>query len=42
MIRYQECLNLKWDRQDLENVSWSLAELAVLAATERQADRQVR
>ncbi|MCA9877920.1 MAG: hypothetical protein KC442_09060, partial [Thermomicrobiales bacterium] len=29
---YQECLALNWAAQDLENVSWSLAGLALIAA----------
>ena len=42
MILYQECLSLNWDRQDLENVSWSLAGLAVVAAADGQLDLAVR
>ena len=42
MILYQECLSLNWDRQDLENVSWSLAGLAVIAAADGQLDLAVR
>ena len=34
-ILYQECLVLNWDRRDLENVSWSLAGLALIAADEQ-------
>ena len=36
MALYQECLALNWDHQDLENVSWSLAGLAVIAAAQEQ------
>ncbi len=42
MTLYQECLSLNWDRQDLENVSWSLAGLAVIAAADGQLDLAVR
>ena len=42
MVLYQECLSLNWDRQDLENVSWSLAGLAVIAASDGQLDLAVR
>ncbi len=42
MILYQECLALNWDGQDLENVSWSLAGLALIAATDGHMDQAVR
>jgi len=42
MILYQECLTLNWDRQDLENVSWSLAGSAVIAAADGRLDLAVR
>jgi predicted ATPase/DNA-binding CsgD family transcriptional regulator len=42
MILYQECLSLNWDRQDLENISWSLAGLAHIAATDGQGEQAVR
>ncbi len=42
MILYQKCLSLNWDRQDLENVSWSLAGLAIIAATDGQGEQAVR
>jgi hypothetical protein len=32
MSRYQECLRLNWNRRYLEDVSWSLAGLALVAA----------
>jgi tetratricopeptide (TPR) repeat protein len=41
MILYQECLSLNWDRQDLENVSWSFTGLAIIAATDGQGNRQL-
>jgi hypothetical protein len=31
---YQECLAFNWEHQDLENVSWSLAGLAMIAASQ--------
>ncbi|HEU5434141.1 MAG TPA: LuxR C-terminal-related transcriptional regulator [Thermomicrobiales bacterium] len=39
---YQECLSLNWAAQDLENVSWSLAGLAIVLASEGQVDQAVR
>ena len=42
MLLYQECLAVNWDRQDLENVSWSLAGLSVIAAGDGQLDLAVR
>ncbi|MDQ3221986.1 MAG: LuxR C-terminal-related transcriptional regulator, partial [Gemmatimonadota bacterium] len=41
MRLYQECLSLNWDGQDLENVSWSLAGLAFIAAIDGQAEQAV-
>ena len=40
--RYQECLAVNWDRQDLENVSWSLAGLALVADADGRAEQAVR
>ncbi len=37
-ILYQECLRFNWDRQYLEDVSWSLAGLALVAATDGQVE----
>jgi non-specific serine/threonine protein kinase len=34
MLLYQECLGINWEQQDLENVSWSLSGLAVIAASQ--------
>ena len=42
MSLYQECLSLNWDRQDLENVSWSLTGLALIAATDGQVEQAAR
>ena len=42
MMLYQECLSLNWDRQDLENVSWSLTGLAIIAATDGQVEQAAR
>src|SRR5918993_58200 len=42
MIHYQECLSFNWDRQYLEDVSWSLAGLALIAATDGQVERAAR
>ena len=42
MILYQECLSVNWERQDLENVSWCLTGLAVIAAADGQANLAVR
>jgi predicted ATPase/DNA-binding CsgD family transcriptional regulator len=39
IMLYQECLSLNWDRQDLENVAWSLAGLAVIASSDGQLER---
>jgi non-specific serine/threonine protein kinase len=39
---YQECLALNWDARDLENVSWSLAGLALIAAADGQLDQAAR
>ncbi len=36
---YQECLALNWEHRDFENVSWSLAGLAVNVAAQAQADQ---
>lgn len=38
---YQECLSLNWAAQDLENVSWSLAGLALIAAADGHWDQAV-
>jgi non-specific serine/threonine protein kinase len=42
MILYQECLSFNWERQNLEDVSWSLAGLALVAASDGQAEQAVR
>jgi predicted ATPase/DNA-binding CsgD family transcriptional regulator len=42
MVLYQECLSFNWDRQYLEDVSWSLAGLALVAATDGQVEQAVR
>jgi predicted ATPase/DNA-binding CsgD family transcriptional regulator len=42
LARYQECLSLNWDVQDLENVSWSLSGMALIADADGQADQAVR
>ena len=42
MRLYQECLALNWDRQDRENIAWSLAGLALIAATDGQMDEAAR
>ena len=42
MTLYQECLRFNWDRQYLEDVSWSLAGLALIAATDGQVEQAVR
>lgn len=42
MTLYQECLRLNWERQDLENVAWSLAGLALVAITGEQVDLAAR
>lgn len=38
MSLYQDCLRLNWDRKDTENVSWSLAGLAMIALNDGNAD----
>ena len=42
MARYQECLSLNWDRQDLENVAWSLVGLAIIAHEDEETERATR
>jgi predicted ATPase/DNA-binding CsgD family transcriptional regulator len=42
MTRYQECLSLNWDRQDRENVAWSLAGLAIIASSDDQVNEAGR
>jgi DNA-binding CsgD family transcriptional regulator len=42
MILYQECLSFNWERQYLEDVSWSLAGLALVAVTDGQVEQAVR
>jgi len=42
MTLYQECLSFNWERQYLEDVSWSLAGLALIAATDGQVEQAVR
>jgi predicted ATPase/DNA-binding CsgD family transcriptional regulator len=42
MLLYQECLSSNWDRQDLENVSWSLAGLALIAASDGELEQAIR
>lgn len=42
MRLYQECLSFNWDQQYLEDVSWSLAGLALVAATDGQVEQAVR
>lgn len=42
MSLYQECLALNWDRQDLENVAWSLVGLAIIAHSDGQMDEAAR
>jgi DNA-binding CsgD family transcriptional regulator len=42
MTLYQECLSLNWDRQDRENIAWSLAGLAIIASTDGQVDEAGR
>ncbi len=41
-LLYQECLSVNWDRQDLENVSWGLAGLAMIAAADGHLEQGVR
>jgi DNA-binding CsgD family transcriptional regulator len=42
MILYQECLSFNWDRQYLEDVSWSLAGLALVSASDGNVEQAVR
>lgn len=42
MILYQECLSFNWERQYLEDVSWSLAGLALVASMDGQVDQSAR
>jgi non-specific serine/threonine protein kinase len=42
MVLYQECLAVNWKRQDLENVSWSLAGLSVIAASQARLEEASR
>jgi DNA-binding CsgD family transcriptional regulator len=42
MTHYQECLRFNWERQYLEDVTWSLAGLALIAATDGQVEQAVR
>jgi non-specific serine/threonine protein kinase len=42
MRLYQECLSLNWDRQDLENVAWSLVGLAIIAHADGQVEQAAR
>jgi len=42
MSLYQECLKFNWERQYLEDVTWSLAGLALIAATDGQVEQAVR
>jgi tetratricopeptide (TPR) repeat protein len=42
MRLYQECLVLNWEQHYLEDVSWSLAGLALVTATDGQMDPAVR
>ena len=42
MTLYQECLRFNWERQYLEDVTWSLAGLALIAATDGQVEQAVR
>ncbi len=42
MTLYQECLRFNWDRQYLEDVSWSLAGLALIAASDGEVEQAVR
>jgi len=42
MTHYQECLSFNWDRQYLEDVTWSLAGLAIIAAKDGQVEQAVR
>jgi predicted ATPase/DNA-binding CsgD family transcriptional regulator len=39
---YQTCLSLNWERQDLENVAWSLVGLAIIADSDGQLDEAAR
>jgi predicted ATPase/DNA-binding CsgD family transcriptional regulator/tetratricopeptide (TPR) repeat protein len=42
MTLYQECLRFNWDRQYLEDVSWSLAGMALVTAGDGQVEQAVR
>jgi predicted ATPase/DNA-binding CsgD family transcriptional regulator len=42
MRLYQECLRVNWDRQYLEDVAWSMAGLALIAAADGEAEQAVR
>jgi predicted ATPase/DNA-binding CsgD family transcriptional regulator len=42
MTLYQECLRFNWDRQYLEDVSWSLAGLALITADDGQMEQAIR
>jgi predicted ATPase/DNA-binding CsgD family transcriptional regulator len=42
MILYQECLRFNWERQYLEDITWSLAGLALVAATDGHVEQAVR
>jgi DNA-binding NarL/FixJ family response regulator len=42
MTRYQQCLALNWERQDLENVAWSLVGLAIITYSDGQVDEAAR
>lgn len=42
MRLYQECLALNWEQHYLEDVSWSLAGLALVTATDGQVDQAAR
>ncbi len=39
---YQTCLSLNWERQDLENVAWSLVGLAIIADSDGQLEEAAR
>lgn len=42
MRLYQECLALNWEQHYLEDVSWSLAGMALVTATDGHVDQAVR
>ena len=42
MTRYQQCLALNWECQDLENVAWSLVGLAIISYSDGQMNEAVR